>query len=103
MLAVPLDIPEAVGADARASVNRYPVGDDRAAIDRDRRVQVTRGADLDTGAQHAVRPDDGAVTDDRTLADDRIWPDCDVPPQSHPGPDDRRRVHARLGSGCAMK
>ena len=103
MLAVPLHVAEAVGADPGAGMNRHPIGDDGAAVDRDARVQLARRADLDAGANHAMRPNDRAVPDDGAVADDRVRPDRDVPPESRTSLDDRRRVHAGLGSGRAVK
>ena len=66
MLAVALDVAEAVRPDARTGVHRDAIPDARAAVDRDRRVELRSGADAHAGADDAVRTDDRRIRRSRT-------------------------------------
>ena len=63
MLAVHLDVAEAVRAEASTGMDRDAIADPRSAIDRDRRVQLHTAADLHTGPNDAVRPNHRPVAD----------------------------------------
>src|SRR4051794_21007803 len=103
MLAVALHVPEAVGADARAGVNRDAVAEARAAVQGHGRHEVALLAQLDAGPHYTVRPYDGAAPDRRAVADDRIWPDRRAAGQPHAPADDGGGVNSLHGLRRAVK
>src|SRR5437764_7074592 len=94
MLAIALHVTEAVGADARAGVNRDSVAEPRAAVHRHRRHEVTVLAQLDAGSEDAVRADDAAASDRRAVADHGIGPDGDAAAEPDATADHGGRVDA---------